>query len=387
MDVQGGGVAVAAVANELFGLIQRLVEVLRVVHRQHRGKLLVRELFGKLDALHLADEDLCLLRHIHARQRGDDVRTLADDLRVQRAVDQNRVAHLIQLVALEEVAAAARKLRAHLVVNAVQHRHALLGSADHAVVKRLGMDDRVDGQLDIRRFVDNDRRVARADAQRRFAGGIRRVHHARAAGREDDVRLMHQFARQLEAREFDAADDTFRRARLDRRLVNDARGFRGALLGARVRADENRVAGLEAQQRLENRRGGRVRRRDDRRDKADRLGDLLDAERRVFLQHADRLRVAVGMVDILAGVVVLDDLILHHAHAGFLNRHFGQRDARLVGCHRRFEEDAVYLLLREFCKLALRLAHDGHALLKRFHGVNRSEFLHIVHPPENIRVG
>ncbi len=80
----------------------------------------------------------------------DGVRALADDLRIQRAVDQNRVAHLIQLVPLEEVAAAARKLRAHLVVDAVQHRHALLGGADHAVVKRLGMDDRADGQLDIR---------------------------------------------------------------------------------------------------------------------------------------------------------------------------------------------------------------------------------------------
>ena len=30
----------------------------------------------------------------------------------------------------------------------------------------------------------------------------------------------------------------------------------------------------------------------------------------------------------------------------------------------------------------LRLAHEGHALLKRFHTVNRSKFLHIVHPPD-----
>ena len=81
----------------------------------------------------------------------------------------------------------------------------------------------------------------------------RRLHHAGAAGGE--IYLVHQFARQLQTREFDAADDAFRRA-LDRRLVDDARGLRRALLGARVGADEDGVARLEAQQRLENRRGG-----------------------------------------------------------------------------------------------------------------------------------
>ena len=347
----------------------------------------MRKFFGKLDAFHLADEDLRLLRHIHARQLRNGVCALSDDLRVQRAVDQNRVAHFIQLIALEEIAAAALKLRAHFVVDAVQHRHALLRCADHAIVKRLGMDDRVDGQLDIRALVDDDRRVARADAQRRFAGGIRRMHHAGAARRQNDVRFVHQLARQFQAGELDAADNAFRRARLNRRLVDDARSLRRALLSARMRADEDRVAGLQAQQRLKDRRRRRVRRRDDRRDQADRLGNLLDAERRVFFQHADRLRVAVGMVDIFAGVVVLDDLVFHHAHAGFFNRHLGQRNARLVGCHRRFKEDVIHLLLRELRKLALRPAHDGHTLLKRLHGVDRSEFLHIVHPPERIRVG
>ena len=210
------------------------------------------------------------------------------------------------------------------------------------------------------------------------------MHHAGAAGGEDDIRLVHQFARQLQTREFDAADDALRCARLDRRLVDDARGLRRALLGARVRADEDGVARLEAQQRLENRRGGRVRGRNDRRDKADRLRNLLDAERRVFLQHADRLGVAVGMIDILAGVVVLNHLVFHHAHAGLLDRHFGQRNTRLVGRHRRLEEDVIHLFLREFRKFPLCLAHEGHALLKRFHGINRSECLHIVHPPDGL---
>lgn len=83
------------------------------------------------------------------------------------------------------------------------------------------------------------------------------MHHARSARRQNDIRLMHQFARQLKARVFDAADDAFRCARLDSRFVDDASGFRGAFLGARMRADEDGVAGLQAQQCLED--GGRRR--------------------------------------------------------------------------------------------------------------------------------
>ena len=88
-------------------------------------------------------------------------------------------------------------------------------------------------------------------------------------------------------------------------------------------------------------------------------GNLLDAERRVFLQHADRLGAAVGMIDILAGVVVLNHLVFHHAHAGLLDRHFGQRNTRLVGRHRRLKEDVIHLFLREFRKFPLCLAHEG----------------------------
>ena len=122
------------------------------------------EFLRDIDALNLADENLRFLRNVHARQLGNRVSALSDDFRVQRAVDEDGMAHLVQLVALEEIASAALKLIAHLVIDAVQHGHALLGCANHAVVKRLGMDDGADCQLDIGGFVDDDRRVARADA-------------------------------------------------------------------------------------------------------------------------------------------------------------------------------------------------------------------------------
>ena len=208
------------------------------------------------------------------------------------------------------------------------------------------------------------------------------MHHAGSARRQNDIRLMHQFARQLQARVFDAADDAFRCARLDRRFINDARGFRGAFLGTGMRADEDGVAGLQAQQRLEDGGRRRVSRRNDRRNQTDWLGNLLDAECVVLLDDTDRLRVAVSMINILTGIVILDDLVLHHTHAGFFHSHFSQRNARLVRRHRRLKENMIHLLLRKLGEFALCRTHDAHALLKCLNAVDRSEFLHTVHPPE-----
>ena len=101
----------------------------------------MRELLGLVDRFHLSDEDLAALGDGNARQGGDLRGALADDAGVQRAVDEDGLADLVQLIAAEEVAAAPGKLRANLVVDAVEHDDRLLGRADHAVVEGLGMDD------------------------------------------------------------------------------------------------------------------------------------------------------------------------------------------------------------------------------------------------------
>ena len=79
---------------------------------------------------------------------------------------------------------------------------------------------------------------------------------------------------------------------------------------------------------------------------------------------------AVGIVDIFGGEVVLDDLVLHHAHAGFLHGHFGKRNAGLVGGDGRGLEDTVHLLLGVGGKLLLGLAHLGQGFLKALHAVH-----------------
>ena len=74
-------------------------------------------------------------------------------------------------------------------------------------------------------------------------------------------------------------------------------------------------------------------------------GSAIEAEGLILLDDAAGLHVFVGVVDVLCSVVVLDDLVLHHAHAGLLHGHLGQGDALHVGGLGGLEEDAVHLLL------------------------------------------
>ena len=77
--------------------------------------------------------------------------------------------------------------------------------------------------------------------------------------------------------------------------------------------------------------------------------------------------------------MVLDDLVLHDAHARLLDGHLGQGDARLVGGQGSLIEDLVDLLLREGGELSLRLAHAGHPLLKGIDAVDELyRFCHAV---------
>ena len=55
---------------------------------------------GDIHGFHLTDEDLGAPRHINSRKLSDLVRALAYDLGVQRAVDQDGLADLVQLVTL-----------------------------------------------------------------------------------------------------------------------------------------------------------------------------------------------------------------------------------------------------------------------------------------------
>ena len=138
MDIEGGGMAVAAVLDELLGHIQGCLEILCLIQCQYRGQLLMGEGLTDIHRCHFSDQDFCLLRHLKACQSRDDSRGLTYDFRIDRpCLCQNNAAHLIQFFFVQNMAAALYEFCAYLIINIRQSGYGLLGRADHTVVKGL----------------------------------------------------------------------------------------------------------------------------------------------------------------------------------------------------------------------------------------------------------
>src|SRR5699024_929682 len=125
-----------------------------------------------------------------------------------------------------------------------------------------------------------------AHAQGGRAGGVGSLHHAGAAGGQDDVSLSHQGVGQLQVRNVNPANDALGSAGLHSGLQHNLGSRDGALLGAGMGADDDTVAGLQGDEGLKD--GGRsgVGGGDNGADNTDGLGDLLGAVGGVLLDNA-----------------------------------------------------------------------------------------------------
>ncbi len=94
-----------AVCDEPLRLGERVREVRRTVHREHRREFFVRKFLRGVHARHFADQNLGVLGNLESRRLGDRYRLLTHDFRVQRTVDENRFARFLELFVIEEVAA------------------------------------------------------------------------------------------------------------------------------------------------------------------------------------------------------------------------------------------------------------------------------------------
>ncbi len=63
IQIDRGRMAVAAVCDELLGLVKRVRKILGAVHGQNRGEFFVREFLRELYAVDLADENFRIGRH------------------------------------------------------------------------------------------------------------------------------------------------------------------------------------------------------------------------------------------------------------------------------------------------------------------------------------
>ena len=121
--------------------------------------------FAELNALDLADKDLGVLGNGYVRKLSDFECGLADYFCVKSAVDKNGLSDLLGLLGVQEVASSVGEFLLDCVIYVLMDDDRLLGGADHAVVKGLGVDNGVDRKNYIGGVVDNGGGVAGADAE------------------------------------------------------------------------------------------------------------------------------------------------------------------------------------------------------------------------------
>ena len=204
----------------------------------------MRELLARIGGSHFAHQYLCVLRHFETGKFCDRICRLAYDFRVQRAVDDDRLPHLLRLRRREKISPAKLHFLLELRVNLLRHDYRLFRRADHSVIKGLGMEYGRNRKRNIRRHVHHRGRVSRTDPDGGLPRRICRANHAGAARRQNRVRFLHDHSRKLNARLVDPADDFVRSSRFYRRLQNHLRRFDRAFLRPGMRGNNQPVPRL-----------------------------------------------------------------------------------------------------------------------------------------------
>ena len=342
--VDGGGVAHAAVLEHDLGGAQRVIDRRRADQPEHRHQLLVHERVaprassrsdgsGASSTLSSAPAAKPAMPPSAAHDWPSEPssgwpvarRTRPPPARTPPRSDEQPRAHPLQL--------GQRRVPDRVVDDA-----RLLGRADQRRVEGLRDQHVDDGHRHVGAAVDVDRRVAGADAQARLAGRVGRGDRLRAAGGPDEVDagVVEEVLGDVERRIGDrpAARPGGIPARSPAAWrISTARI--GAARGSRRRAEDDGVARLGGDDRLEQHGRRRVGDRRQREHDADRLGDVADRRARASssITPTDRLSLQV-VVEELGGDVVLDHLVLEDAEAGLLHRQPCQLDRMLAGRRR-----------------------------------------------------
>ena len=168
----------------------------------------------------------------------------------QRAVNalagvrEHEFRQLFRFFLVEEVAVVGLHIVFERFGDLFVHDDGLLGSADHAVVEGLGHHQVGAGAVQVRGFFNIARHVARANAQCRFTGRVSCVYHARTAGCQDGIGILHDFLGQIQRWNIDPANDIFRCASLYCCVQNDLCCCDGALFCTWMWGNDDRISGL-----------------------------------------------------------------------------------------------------------------------------------------------
>ena len=369
--------ACAAFQNQLVADLASLFEGLSAIHTQHGAQLLVCPGVVVAGIVGLSDQNLgvsgnldaCHLSQLHSGTAN------SSSLNAMSSSVEEDLANLDSLVLAQEVATVVLQFLLDLVIDAINNGDVLLGSADHAVIEGLGVNGGSNSVLDIAGIVHDDVAVTGADADSGGTGGVSCLNHAGAAGCHDNVNFLHHDLRHLDGGLVDPADDVLGQASLHSSLVHDASSLDGAALCGGMGAQQDSVAGLQADQDLIDSGGGGVGGRSNSTNNAHGLCDTHGTSSLVLFDNTAGLLVAEVVEHMLGSIVVLDNLILDHAHAGLIVSHLCQGDTSLVSCHSSLLADLINLLLSEGCEDSLCLTHLSQLCLQGLNGINQFHFL------------
>ena len=384
IQVDAGGMAITTVRNQLLGFIQCILKILGSVHGKDRRQLFMSKFFRKLHTLHFADQDLGSLGNCDSCQSGNLWGGLTNDLGVQCAVNDDGLAYLLRFLRVQEVAATVCKLCLDSIVDSLQNNNRLLGSADHTVVKGLGMDNGVHCEDNVCGVIDDCRSITGAHTQSRLAAGIGSLHHTGTTGCQNDIRFFHDGIGQLQTGNIDPVDNAFGCTCCDCSFQNQLRCCDGAVLCSGMGRNDDCIPGLQCNQALEDRGGSRIRCRNDRCNHTDGFSNFLNTEGLILFHHTAGLGIFICVVDVFSGIVVLDHLILNHTHTGFFHGKLCKRNSRFICSRSGCKENAVYLLLGKRGKRTLcgsRLLHSGNELIYIIHNIILFRFHR--YPPVN----
>ena len=345
VGVQNRGMTAAGKFHQGFGFCHGVFKILGFIHCQNRRKLFVRERLFRPDFRNFADNNFSIFRNFHTGHGGDFRCRLTDDIGVDTSVFQNGSSHFFTLFGVQNISAAFQKFCFNFIINGFADNHRLLRSANHPVIKGFRHQNRAYGHLNVGCFINNRRSVARTNAQSRSAGRIGGFYHARAAGRQNQISLLHKVLGARQARLINPSDNVFRSAGFHRFFQNYFCGFNRAFFSARVRRKDDAVTGLEGYQGFKNYGRSRVRGRNNAGNHADWLGKFNQAVFLVFFYNAASFGVFVLVINIFRRKVVFNHFIFGYAHAGFFHSHFSQWNTQRAGFERHAAENFIYLLL------------------------------------------
>lgn len=169
--------------------VNRFVDVLYPHDRQDRHHQL--GLHKRVVKRRFTDDAAHVLAHLHTDLIQQNIRIAANALPVDHLahlagflillLDEDNRRQFISLLGIDQVGAVLLHIPDQVIRDIIKREDLLFRDAGQVIVERAAVNDILARLADVGGIVNDDRRIAGAGADRLFAGGQHRTHHAGAA--------------------------------------------------------------------------------------------------------------------------------------------------------------------------------------------------------------